>query len=189
MMAEISFITEVSWLGPAGPGERRGSIRPNQASCHRCFLDKNHGAEYVCKVFSGALTAPIWVGRKGKGMGAHLFGAMAKAVQGMRLGRCGGRGIWTTRLAGVTVAAMEPKHLDDFAQRLMDSLPKGLQQLQADAGKNLQSALQAALGRMNLVSREEFDIQAAVLARSRAKLDQLERQIAELERRLAERQD
>lgn len=84
---------------------------------------------------------------------------------------------------------MEPKHLDDFAQRLMDSLPKGLQQLQADAGKNLQSALQAALGRMNLVSREEFDVQAAVLARSRAKLDQLERQIAELERRLAERQD
>ncbi|MEO5342507.1 MAG: accessory factor UbiK family protein [Gammaproteobacteria bacterium SHHR-1] len=84
---------------------------------------------------------------------------------------------------------MDPKHLDDLAQRLMDNLPKGLQQLQADAGKNLQSALQAALGRMNLVSREEFDIQAAVLARSRAKLDQLEQRLAELEKRLSERRD
>ncbi len=83
---------------------------------------------------------------------------------------------------------MDPKHLDDLARTLMESLPKGLQNLQADASKNLQASLQATLSRMNLVTREEFDVQSAVLARSREKLATLERQVAELERRLSDRQ-
>lgn len=84
--------------------------------------------------------------------------------------------------------SMDPKNLDDLARTLMESLPKGLLNLQADASKNLHASLQAALARMNLVTREEFDVQSAVLARSREKLAQLERQLAELEQRLAERQ-
>ena len=66
----------------------------------------------------------------------------------------------------------------------MDGLPKGFQTLQADVEKNLHSLVQAALSRMNLVTREEFDVQAAVLRRTREKLDRLERQLAELERRV-----
>ncbi|MBU0499178.1 MAG: accessory factor UbiK family protein [Gammaproteobacteria bacterium] len=83
---------------------------------------------------------------------------------------------------------MDPKHLDDLARSFMDSLPKGFQTLQADAGKNLHSTLQAALARMNLVSREEFDVQAAVLRRTREKLDRLEKQLAELERQVLPKQ-
>ena len=84
---------------------------------------------------------------------------------------------------------MDPKYLDDLARTLMDSLPKGLQSMQADAKKNLQSALQSSLSRMNLVTREEFDIQTGVLARSREKLEQLERQLRDLEQRLADKKD
>lgn len=79
---------------------------------------------------------------------------------------------------------MDPKHLDDLARDLMDGLPKGFQTLQADVEKNLHSLVQAALSRMNLVTREEFDVQAAVLRRTREKLDRLEKQLAELERRV-----
>lgn len=83
---------------------------------------------------------------------------------------------------------MDPKQLDDLARSFMDSLPKGLQTLQADVEKNLHSMVQAALARMNLVTREEFDVQAAVLRRTREKLDRLERQLAELERQVLPKQ-
>lgn len=77
---------------------------------------------------------------------------------------------------------LEPKHLDDLASRLAGSLPKGLQALQADIGKNLRASLEAGLARLDLVTREEFDVQAAVLARTREKLAVLETRVAELER-------
>ena len=76
---------------------------------------------------------------------------------------------------------LEPKHLDDLAQRLAGSLPKGLQALQADIGRNLRSTLEAGLAKLDLVTREEFDVQTAVLARTREKLTALEARVAELE--------
>jgi ubiquinone biosynthesis accessory factor UbiK len=77
---------------------------------------------------------------------------------------------------------LEPKHLDDFAARLAGSLPKGLQALQADIHRNLRAALEAGLAKLDLVTREEFDVQSAVLARTREKLAALEARVAELER-------
>jgi BMFP domain-containing protein YqiC len=56
--------------------------------------------------------------------------------------------------------------------------------MQADAERNLHAALQGALARLDLVTREEFEVQTALLARTRAKVDALERQVAELEARL-----
>jgi len=76
---------------------------------------------------------------------------------------------------------LEPKHLDDLAQRLAGSLPKGLQALQADIGRNLRATLEAGLAKLDLVTREEFDVQTAVLARTREKLTALEARVAELE--------
>jgi ubiquinone biosynthesis accessory factor UbiK len=76
---------------------------------------------------------------------------------------------------------LEPKHLDDLASRLAGSLPKGLQALQTDIGKNLRASLEAGLARLDLVTREEFDVQAAVLARTREKLTALEARVAKLE--------
>ena len=79
---------------------------------------------------------------------------------------------------------LDPKQLDDLAQRLAFNLPKGLQTLRDDLGRNLRASLEAGLTRLDLVSREEFDVQSAVLVRTREKLTRLEIQVAELERRL-----
>jgi hypothetical protein len=79
---------------------------------------------------------------------------------------------------------LDPKQLDDLAQRLALALPKGLQTLRDDLGRNVRASLEAGLSRLDLVSREEFDVQSAVLARTREKVTRLEAQIDALERRL-----
>ena len=79
---------------------------------------------------------------------------------------------------------MDPKILDEMARKLADSMPGGIKIMQSDLEKNARAVLESMLSKMNLVSRVEFDIQAAVLARSRAKIDALEKQIAELERQV-----
>ncbi len=76
---------------------------------------------------------------------------------------------------------LDPKHLDDLAQRLAGSLPKGLQALQSDINRNLRATVEAGLSKLDLVTREEFDVQAAVLARTREKLSALEARVAELD--------
>lgn len=80
---------------------------------------------------------------------------------------------------------MDPKHLniDELARRLADSLPGGLKALQADAEQNFRAVLQAGLSRLDLVTREEFDVQSAVLRRTREKLEALEARLAKLEGR------
>jgi len=77
---------------------------------------------------------------------------------------------------------IDPMMLDDLARRLASGVPSGLGLLQDDLRRNLRASLEAALGRMDLITREEFDVQAAVLARTREKLERLERRVAELER-------
>lgn len=74
--------------------------------------------------------------------------------------------------------------ITDFAQRLLHELQKNLPQLSALVPKReLHLALQSVLSRMDLVTREEFDAQQAVLLRTREKLEQLEQQLAEIESR------
>lgn len=76
---------------------------------------------------------------------------------------------------------LDPKVFDDLSRRVADSLPRGVQTLQADLERNLRSGLEAALGRLQLVTREEFDVQQAVLRRTREKLEALEARVAALE--------
>jgi BMFP domain-containing protein YqiC len=76
---------------------------------------------------------------------------------------------------------IDPKFIDDLAKRVAGGLPGGLQVLQEDLQKNIRSALEAGLGHLDLVTREEFELQRAVLARTREKLERLERQIENLE--------
>ena len=76
---------------------------------------------------------------------------------------------------------LDPKLFDDLSRRVADSLPPGLQGLQDDLQRNLRSALESALSKMNLVTREEFDVQQAVLLRTREKLKALETRVAALE--------
>ncbi len=76
---------------------------------------------------------------------------------------------------------IDPKHFDNLAQKVAGSLPSGLQVLKEDMERNLRAVLETALAKMDLVSREEFDVQSAVLARTREKLQRLEAKVAELE--------
>lgn len=75
----------------------------------------------------------------------------------------------------------DPKFFDDLSRKLADSLPSGVQALREDVEHNLRSALESALARLDLVTREEFEIQRAVLSRSRERLEALEKRVAELE--------
>ncbi len=79
---------------------------------------------------------------------------------------------------------IDPKMLDDLAKRLAQAVPIGVRELQQDLEKNFRATLNSAFTRLNLVTREEFDVQSAVLARTRAKVDALEKQVADLERRI-----
>ncbi len=92
--------------------------------------------------------------------------------------------VHSTNLQSITAIMVSPKSLDELTRKLMEALPKGLGQIQADVKKNLRTALEAALGRMDLVTREEFDVQTTVLARSREQLIALEEKLGELETEL-----
>lgn len=71
-------------------------------------------------------------------------------------------------------------HLDDLARRLSSLVPPGLREGREELQQNFKSVLQAGLARLDLVTREEFEVQRLVLARTREKLEALERQLAEL---------
>ena len=70
---------------------------------------------------------------------------------------------------------------DDLAKKITGLLPGNIQQVQQDLEFNIKALLQSSLSKMNLVTREEFDVQSALLARTREKLDQMEKQLAEIE--------
>jgi len=78
---------------------------------------------------------------------------------------------------------MENKNtFDDLAKKITSLLPGNVQQIQQDLEANIKALLQSSLSKMNLVTREEFDVQSALLSRTREKLDQLEKQLAELDK-------
>ena len=69
---------------------------------------------------------------------------------------------------------------DDLAKKLVAALPPGLQQLQQDIEQQFSDILNATFTRMNLVTREEFDVQLHVLARTREKVETLEQRVNQL---------
>ena len=70
---------------------------------------------------------------------------------------------------------MKAKLIDELARRLTGALPPGVNVLKEDVEKNMRSVLHAAFSKMDLVTREEFEVQAQVLQRSREKLEALEK--------------
>lgn len=70
-----------------------------------------------------------------------------------------------------------PKQLEDLAKTLFSALPTSLQNLENDIQQQFKEILQATFARMDLVTREEFDIQIKVLARTREKIDSLQAQV------------
>jgi BMFP domain-containing protein YqiC len=77
--------------------------------------------------------------------------------------------------------------LDELARQLAESVPHNLKVLGQDLERNFKTLLQSGIERMELVSREEFDVQRAVLERTRAKLEAMEARLADLEKALSAR--
>ena len=76
---------------------------------------------------------------------------------------------------------MESFRIDEIARGLLERLPPALRSVQADLEANFRAVLRERLSRLDLVSRDEFDAQARVLARTRARLEALEARLAALE--------
>jgi ubiquinone biosynthesis accessory factor UbiK len=70
--------------------------------------------------------------------------------------------------------------LEQLAKHISSLIPGDVKNLQHDFENNVRNLLQSSLTKMNLVTREEFDVQSAVLQRTREKLEQLEKQIEKL---------
>jgi BMFP domain-containing protein YqiC len=85
------------------------------------------------------------------------------------------------------LSMMDRQDIDQIALRLVSLVPPGLAQAQQDLRANFQDVLAQGLRRLDLVTREEFEVQSQVLARTRAKVDELERRVAELEAAVAAR--
>ncbi|MCK4843020.1 MAG: accessory factor UbiK family protein [Methylococcales bacterium] len=75
----------------------------------------------------------------------------------------------------------DPKSIDEIASRLADAVPPGLTSFKDDIEKTFHGILQGALAKLDLVTREEFEVQKAVLAKTRSKLEALEKRVDEIE--------
>lgn len=80
-----------------------------------------------------------------------------------------------------TPPKLDPRLLDDISKNIGNLIPNDLKIIKDDFEKNVRLAIQSGFSRLDLVSREEFDVQTAVLEKTRAKLDALEKQVAALE--------
>jgi len=76
---------------------------------------------------------------------------------------------------------LDPKIFDEMANKFINSLPPSLLHFKEELQKDFKSVLQSSFSRLDLVTREEFDVQSKVLARTREKLEALEKKLAGFE--------
>src|SRR5271167_1529192 len=104
---------------------------------------------------------------------------MALFVPRRALWKCEGRVILE-----VTMSFINSSALDELARRLADSVPESVRAFGRDLEGNFKAVLQAQLSKLDLVSRQEFDVQAAILERTHAKLTAMEARLKEIESKL-----
>ena len=80
---------------------------------------------------------------------------------------------------------MNSSALDDLARRLAEAIPPSIRTLGQDLESNLKAVLQAQLAKLDLVSRTEFDVQAALLARTQSALTAMEQRLKDIEAKLS----
>jgi len=76
---------------------------------------------------------------------------------------------------------MTDESIENIARKLAEAVPEGLRSVREDLENNFRSVLRASLSKLDLVTREEFEVQEAVLAKTREKLEALEGRLKELE--------
>lgn len=77
---------------------------------------------------------------------------------------------------------MSDDSIEKLARKLAESIPEGLRSMRDDLEANFRGVLQNGISKLDLVTREEFEVQEAVLARTREKLERLEVKLEELEK-------
>ena len=76
---------------------------------------------------------------------------------------------------------MANESIEDIARKLTDAVPEGLRSVREDLENNFRSVLRSSLAKLDLVTREEFEVQEAVLAKTRKKLETLEARLKAME--------
>lgn len=76
--------------------------------------------------------------------------------------------------------------IDRMVAEIRQRMPEDVGQLGAEVERNIKAVLGEAINRLDLISREEFDVQCQVLHRTRTRLESLEKEVARLERQLEE---
>ena len=76
---------------------------------------------------------------------------------------------------------MEKHFIEDLASKIGNLLPPAPSAIKQELEESLRQAIRSSITRLDLVTREEFEIQSAVLQRTRIKLEQLEKKVSELE--------
>lgn len=79
---------------------------------------------------------------------------------------------------------MSEDSLESLAKKLADAVPGGLRSMREDLEQNFRSVLRGGLAKLDLVTREEFEVQEAVLQRTRQKLEALEQRLTEFEQNM-----
>lgn len=77
--------------------------------------------------------------------------------------------------------------IESLVKQILAALPADLRQVKTDMEKNLKAIISAGLAKMDLVTREEFDVQAELLARTRASLEKIQKHLAELEEKTSKK--
>lgn len=83
---------------------------------------------------------------------------------------------------------MRQNQVQELIQQILSLLPEDLRGYRSEMERSLRASLSAAFTRMDLVTREEFEIQSALLSRTRALVEDLQRQVRELEHQLKDEQ-
>ena len=83
----------------------------------------------------------------------------------------------------------DAKSIDEIVSKLANTIPPGLNHLKEDLEKNFHAVLQGALSKLDLVTREEFEVQKLVLGKTRANLESLEKRVAALEQQVLTREE
>ncbi|MBE1276122.1 MULTISPECIES: ubiquinone biosynthesis accessory factor UbiK [Enterovibrio] len=83
----------------------------------------------------------------------------------------------------------DPKKLEQVVKQIQESMPKPVKDLGNDVEQKVREVIQSQLAKLDVVSREEFDVQTQVLLRTRQKLSEMEQKLAEFEQKLNEKSD
>lgn len=79
---------------------------------------------------------------------------------------------------------LNPSDLEAIAKKIAELVPQGVGEVPESIQGQVKAVLSSSLAKMDLVTREEFDVQTGVLLKTRAKLEALEKQLADIEQNL-----